>query len=206
MAKLFLVAGLLFCCCNGYAQQNFIVLKKRQKSIQHFWEDSRITFQLQDGRWLSGIITRITTDSFYLTQEIIRYYPMGIDTLRVSGLAFALKSVYALPTKKEQVVYDQDNASVTLGNEKFVWIRNGFLFQVMGGGYVILNITNHLIEHDPPFSRENLLNLGIGTAVFLLGGILHRSFDPYLHIGKKYHLECVILQDTTTIHTDRKPF
>jgi len=195
MTKAVFVFFIMFCCLEGYAQNGFIVLKKRQKSVRYFWKDSHFTFQLQNKQWLTGIITKITPDSFYLTQEIIRYYSMGSDTLHFSGLAFALKDVFALPTKKELINFEHDQVKVILGHEKFVWVRNGFIFQVAGAGYLALSIGNDLIHNDPPFAKENLPGLAIGAAVFLLGEVLHLGFDPYLHIGKKYHLESVVIED-----------
>lgn len=195
MAKTILIILLFFCCFEGYTQQSVLVLKKRQRSIQYFWKDSRITFQLKDQEWMRGILTKITADSFYLSKEIIRYSPMGNDTLHFRGFVFALKDVYALPTKKESIYYENDKVRIIPGHEKFLWLRNGFIFQVAGAGYVGLNVINDLAHNSPPFTKKNLAKLGIGAAVFLLGKLLHLRFDPYWHIGKKYHLECIVFQD-----------
>jgi hypothetical protein len=196
MTKTVFVILIVLCCSDGYAQNGFIVLKKGQKSIQHFWKDSHFTFQLQNKQWLTGIITKITPDSFYLTQEIIRYYLMGSDTLHFSGFAFTLNDVYALPTKKELINYEHDQVKVILGHEKLAWVRNGFIFQVTGAGYVALNVANDLIHGIPPFAKDKLAGLGIGAVIFLLGEVLHLIFDPYWRIGKKYHLECVVIEKT----------
>jgi hypothetical protein len=177
-------------------QSNYIVLKKGGKGIKHFWTGSYIIFQLKDGQWLNGVITKITPDSFYFKNEIIRYYLMGTDTLHFSGYSFSLKDIRALPTRKQMIVYKNDQVRVVPGHEKFLWIRNGFIFQVTGAGYIGLNVTNHLINNDPLFGKKNLLNLGIGAAVFLFGEVLHLRFYPYLRIGKKYHLESMILQNS----------
>ena len=195
MAKTILIILLVFCFCDGYTQQSVIVLKKGQHSIQYFWKDSRITFQLKDKEWMRGIITRITADSFYLTKEIIRYNVMGNDTLHFSGFVFAFEDVYALPTKKELTYYDNDKIRIIPGHENFLWVRNGFIFQVAGAGYVGLNVINDLAHNSPPFAKKNLAKLAIGAAVFLVGRFLHFKFDPYLHIGKKYHLECIVFQE-----------
>jgi hypothetical protein len=194
MAKPIFIFLLILYCCQGRAQSDYIVLKKGKKSIQHFWKDSHITFQLQDGQWLRGIITGIRPDSFYFKQEIIRFYLTGADTFHVSGFAFSLKDIYALPARRQIAVYENDPVKVIPGHERFLWIRNGFIFRVAGAGYVGLNLANHLIQGDPPFERDNLTRLGIGTAVFLLGEILHLRFYPYLRMGKKYRLEIVVLQ------------
>ena len=172
----------------AYSQYNFLILKKGQKSVQYYWKDSHFTFQLKDGQWLTGIITKITSDSFYLTQEIIRYNTMGSDTLHFGGFAFGIKDVFAVPTKNELIVYDHDQVHVILGHEKFVWVRNGFIFMVIGAGYAGVSIANDLASNTPPFAQDNLAGLGIAAGVFLIGVFLHFNFDPYIHLGKRYQL------------------
>jgi hypothetical protein len=188
MLKSILVLLTIFYCIEINAQES-IVLKKKGRNIQYFWKDSHITFQLKDKQWLTGIITKITPDSFYLTQEIIRYYMMGIDTLHISGFSFAFSDVYALPTKKQMIYFENDQVKIIAGHEKFVWIRNGFIFQAAGAGYIALNVTNDLIHNEPPFAKKKLTGLGIGAAVFLMGKLLQLRFDPYWHVGKKYKLQ-----------------
>ena len=188
MVKSFFFLLVLFCCVEINAQ-GVIVLKKRQKSIQYFWKGSHITFQLKDRSWLFGVITRITPDSFYLTREIVRFSMSGTDTLHFGGFSFAFTDVYALPTKKQMTSWKNDQVKVIAGHEKFVWIRNGFIFQVAGGAYTGLNIANGLVRNEPPFAKKKLPGLAIGATIFLLGQLLHWRFDPYLHTGKKYTLQ-----------------
>jgi hypothetical protein len=189
-----LILLLVFSCQLLNAQEGYITLKKKGKAVRHFWKDAPFTFQLRDKQWVSGVITGITTDSFYFRQEIIRYSLIGTDTLRISGFSFSPGDIYALPTRKQSVVYVNDQVKITSGREKFIWIRNGFVFKAGGAGYLFLNLINHLIDNDSPFTKNNLPDLGIGAAVYLLGAILHRTYKPYIYIGKKYQLEMVVLQ------------
>ena len=193
MLRTFLLSLLLFCFAKAYSQDGYIVLKKRQKSEQRFWKDGHFTFQTNDRQWMTGIITRITADSFYFSKEIIQYRSMGADTFHISGFRFSLNDVSTVPPKKAEIVYRDDQVWVVLGNEKFVWIRDGLIFQLGSAGYAGLNTINHLIHNDPPFAKDNLKTLGICGAVFLAATLLHKNFDPYIHLGKKYHLECVLV-------------
>lgn len=172
-----------------------MILKKRGKSIQYFWKGSYITFQLKDKSWLYGVITRITPDSFYLTRAVVSFSMAGIDTLHFGGLSFVFTDVYALPTKKQMTSWKNDQVKVIAGHEKFVWVRNGFIFQVAGGAYTGLNIANDLVRNEPPFAKKKLPGLAIGAAVFLVGKLLHWRFEPYLHVGKKYTLQCTSFQN-----------
>jgi hypothetical protein len=175
----------------AFSQGGYLVLKKKNRNLRFFWKDSRITFQTNDGEWIHGIITRIHNDSFALTREMIRYTLNGIDTTHFRGYIFSVKDICALPTRKEMIVHDNNRVRVILGHEKFVWVRNGFIFQVGGGGYVGLNVVNDLIRNEPPFERKKLKGLGIGSAVFVIGTLLHWSFYPHIRVGRKYHLEAV---------------
>jgi hypothetical protein len=181
-----------------FSQNGYLVLKRKNRPLRYFWKDSRITFQRSDGEWIHGIITNIHNDSFSLTRETIRYTLSGADTTHYRGYIFSVKDVHALPTKKEMIVHDNNRVRVILGHEKFVWIRNGFIFQVAGAGYVGLNVANDLIRNDPPFEKKKLKGLGIGSAVFLIGTLLHWNFYPHIRIGKRYHLEAVAYGGITT--------
>jgi hypothetical protein len=187
---------LLFtCCCSmgAIAQNGYIALTKKNRTVRTFWTGTHFTFQDRYGEWVTGILTKVTDDSLFMTRETIRYYPIGTDTLRVQGYGYPLADVQALPTKKEVIVYDNDHVRVELGHEKFVWVRNGFIFQVAGAGYDGLNIANDLLNNEPPFAKKNLRGLGIGAVAFLFGTWLHHRFDPYIHTGKKYRLQAVPL-------------
>lgn len=188
---------LLFYSIGVNAQGNFLVLKKRDKPLQHFWTGSRITIKPVNSDWIRGVITRITSDSFYLTQEIIRYGMLGDDTLHITGFKFAIREIEVLPGKKQMVYYRDDRVIVIPGHTKFMWVKNGFLFQAAGAGYATLNIVNHLIDKDPPFARKNLPGLGIVAGLFFLGEFLHLRYDPFIHLGRKrkYRLEAVILEN-----------
>jgi hypothetical protein len=185
-----LVAGF-----DGYSQ-GVLLVKKRGHSVRHYWEGSTITLQLQDRQWLMGTILRISSDSIYLTQLIIRYNMTGIDTLRTGQLGFSFEDIYALPSKHELVYFQNDQVRIIPGHEKFIWVRNGFIFQVAGASYAGLSITNDLINNDPPFTRKRLPGLGIGAGLFLLGRWLKGQYDPYWHLGKKYKLEYLSLNPT----------
>jgi hypothetical protein len=170
----------------AYSQNGFIVVKKRNRPVLTFGKDSRLTFLQDNGQWITGMIDKIVKDSFYFTEEIIRYYTIGTDTLHLKGLRFALTDIYAIPSKRQQYYFYNDQVHITLGHENFVWIRNGFIFQVAGAGYAGLNIINDLGRKEPPFAKNNITSLSISAATFLLGTMLHIKFDPYIRPGKKY--------------------
>lgn len=120
---------------------------------------------------------------------------MGDDTFHVSGFKFAIREIEVLPAKKQMVYYRDDRVIVIPGHTKFMWVKNGLLFQAAGVGYATLNIANHVIDKDPPFAKKNLTGLGIAAGLFFLGEFLHLRYDPFIHLGRKYRLEAVMLEN-----------
>jgi hypothetical protein len=189
MIKTVLFLFCIFIAVTVTAQNDFLMLKKRHKVVERYYVGSLFTFQNEYGQWLSGVITKINRDSFYFTQYIIHYYMTGPDTTRYSGFIFAVRDIKVLPRTNESVVYRGEQTVVVPGKEKFIWVRNGTLFQILGGGYVTLNVINSLGEGESPFAADNIGKLGIGAGVFLLGTFMHMRFDEYIHLGKKYRLQ-----------------
>lgn len=173
-----------------YAQNDILVLKKGNKSLQYFYKDSHISFQLQNKDWVKGIITKIENDSFIFTKEIIRYYTMGSDTSRIAGYHYALSDVYAMPKKGVQIDYINERFQITTsgGHQHWYWIKSGWLFRVMGAGYALLSITNGIVKHNFTLTASNL---GIAAGVFLGGVILKQTYKLTLRMGGKYHLEII---------------
>jgi hypothetical protein len=175
------------------AQNGFLIIKKKSKPVRYIGKDNRLTFRTSNGQWVTGFIDKIEKDSFEYTQEIIRYYTIGTDTFRFKGQRYALSDIKAIPSARQQYYFQNDQVYIRLGREKFAWLRNGFVFQVAGGGYAGLNIINDLYRKDPPFTSKNIAGLGIAAVTFLFGTFLHSRFDPFIRPGKKYQLELIAL-------------
>jgi hypothetical protein len=179
---------LIFSTASAFGQYDFIVLKKRNKSVQYFWKDSYIAFQLKDGQWIKGIITKIEKDFFYLRIEKISHSLMGPDTVHFSGFRYAISDIYAIPKKGLQIDYMNGRFDVNraAGHVHWYWIKSGWLFRVGAIGYAVLNVSNGLLKKDLSSSRSGF---GIAAAVFSGGVVLHKIYKPYFRLGKRYHLE-----------------
>jgi hypothetical protein len=103
MIKLLPALFLLFFTASSFAQNDYLLLMKKNKSLQYLWKNSYISFQLKDRHWKKGIITKIEKDSFYLKIEKIRSSLMGSDTEHLSGFHYALSEIYSVPKKGVQV-------------------------------------------------------------------------------------------------------
>ena len=155
-----------------------------------YWKGSTISFQLKNKQWQKGEITKIQNDSFFIRPMIVRYALMGTDTFHYKIMGFALTDVFAMPNKGILVDYINGRFQISTsgGHVHWYWIKSGWIFRVGGAGYAGLNIANGLIDNNFSF-RESKTRLAAAAAVFLGGVLLHKSYKPYLRLGRKYSLE-----------------
>jgi hypothetical protein len=148
--KLILIVILSACSSFAFAQNDFLVFKKGNKSIRYFYKNSYISFQLKNKEWVKGIITKIENDSFYFKKEITRYSFFGADTVHFSGYHYALTDAYALPKRGVQIDYYNDRFKISSagGHQHFYWIKSGWIFRAGALGYSALNIINGIIKND----------------------------------------------------------
>lgn len=174
-----------------HAQQGFLLVKKKNKTVRFYGIDDRLTFQLSNGQWITGTINKIEKDSFQYTQEIIRYYTIGTDTFRYRGQRYGLSDIYAIPSKNQRYSFKNDQVYIIPGREKFLWARNGFIFQVAGAGYAGLNIINDIYRNESPFTSKKITGLAVSAVSFIFGSFLHSRFDLFIRPGKKYRFELI---------------
>jgi hypothetical protein len=181
---------MLFSTATGFAQNNFLVLKKRNKTVRHFWKGGYIAFQLKDGQWMTGILTKIEKDSFYLKTEVIANSWFRNDTSYYSGYHYAISDIYAIPRKELQVAYINGRYQINRGggHMHWYWVKSGWIFRAGAIGYTALDVTNGLIKNNFTFSGSKF---GIAAAVFLGGVVLDKVYKVKHKIGKRYRLEVV---------------
>ena len=171
-----------------------LVFKKKAKTISRFWEGSIIAFQLENGQWEKGEITKLQNDSVYIKPLAIQYNFMSIDTLYIPIMGVSLADIYALPKNGVMVDYINESfqMSKTGSNVKWYWVKNGLIFRLGAAAYAGLNIANGILQNNFSFSKSKV-KLGVSALVFLGGILLHRIYKPTLQIGKKYHFEILKL-------------
>ncbi|MEP6466658.1 MAG: hypothetical protein ABJB05_10155 [Parafilimonas sp.] len=155
-------------------------MKKKDKVLQSWFKGNNIYTQLKNGQWINAVIYNIKDDSLYLRPYVVHTY---INRL---GLNFLDTTYYGMMT----IHPDKINAFPKHG-ESFSYVKNGTIFEIGGGGYLLLNIINTLSDNDPLFASGNIPKLSIATGVLALGialGLTHKS--NYI-IGKKYHVEYI---------------
>ena len=176
MRKLLLVI-LLFSFHFAHSQSDFLVLKKKDRTIQTFMPGFTITFQLNNHQWLQGIIKKIERDSIFIRE--VKIQPVygawgfaGYDTGILSLLKFHVNDIIAFPAPEKP----------------FAFITNGLFFQIGAAGYAGLNIINGISRKEKIFDNKNSVRLGIASVIFGMGELLHLSHPGNMMLGKKYHL------------------
>ncbi len=168
------------------AQSAMITLKKGHKTIERYFPGDYINCRLTSGEWMEARITKMYNDSLQLKPfELVQYMnALGIpftDTLWKNKRNISLNDIDAFPRRDQSVSY----------------IKNGTIFQVIGGGYILLNVINTLSDGDKLFADNNGVNLAVAAAVLALGTIMHTTHTPVLKVGKKYKLQYVELKPTS---------
>ena len=196
MKKLLLGSIFIFSLLSAYTQQDVLIFKKKNKSIEKFWKGSIISFQVNSKQWRKGEITRINKDSFYIRPSMVMYSLNGTDTVRFPIQGYTITDIYAMPNKGILVNYKNGSYQIqrSAGHVHFYWIKSGLIFRIGAAAYAGLNITNGIINNDLSFnkSKEELV---IAAAVFLSGVLLHKAYKPVLKIGKKYKVEGLVLSN-----------
>lgn len=183
MHKLVLV-GLSFFVVNVTLSQDFLLLKKGHKTIASFYTGNAITFRTTSGNWVDAYINKIAGDTLYIKEfELIRYVNSwgmpSVDTMWRNRRKITVKDMSAFPRKDQSVNY----------------IKDGTLFKVAGGGYILLNVINTLSDGDNLFDNNNGTRLGIAALVFAIGTLMHTSRSPVIVVGKKYKLQYIKMQE-----------
>lgn len=167
---------LLFACFASNAQSaDFIVLKKKGKTVQSFYTGKQIEFTTKDGVYKNAEIIGIANDSIFIREYITRQAmtSMGfyvIDTAGSVASAYPYQSIGIIGRKQSG----------------FNWNASGYA--LLGGG-ILLTLASgvvYLADRDK-FSPELM---GASAGLAFIGYFLAKSGGKGIVIGKKgYSLE-----------------
>ena len=194
MKKLTLIKALLLLYPVIYSQQSILVLTKRNKPLETFWNGSTIAFQLKGKEWKKGAITKIQNDSFYIRPMVVTQNIFNPDTVYFNTSGFLISEIYSMPKRGVLVDYKDGKFQIirSAGHQHWYWIKSGWLFRIGAAGYAGLNILNGLVKNN--FSISDSKNqLIIAAAVFMGGIILHKVYKVTVLTGKKYQIKTVQL-------------
>ena len=163
----------LFITVQSIAQQSdFILFKKKDKTIATYFTGTDIKFTDNSGAYIEGNITAIKNDSIFLKEYVIRQLPTQLG-------------VYILDTT---YYYYQNNynqiKSIGKSGRHFDWGASGSV--LMAGG-ILLTVASGVVylADNSKFSPE-LLIAAVGLTG--VGYLLSKQSGKGMVIGKKYSL------------------
>ncbi|BAV09642.1 hypothetical protein SAMN05421788_1011076 [Filimonas lacunae] len=159
---------------------DFFQLKKKNRTVKNYFRGTYAQFWFDGDQWVGGTITKIAHDSIWIRDQRIDLVQRGfgtvIDTISYDSYKIHINDITATPRLKEN----------------WAFVKNGTLFQVGSGAYIVVNVVNGFGKNaDPLFGSKNAPKLGIASGIFLLGTLMHWLYKPEIRIGKKYRLQYV---------------
>lgn len=173
------------------AQPNQLLLKKKERILHRYYPGESIAFQLKNAEWRKGIIRRITSDSFFIRAEIVRYHTLGSDTVHFPETGYALTDVARMP--KEAYLIDYKNGRFQIsgsgGHVHWYWIKSGWLFRAGAAGYTGLYLINSLLKQDFSWRQSRF---EWAAAVFAFGYILKKTYRTTYPMNGKFKLVAAV--------------
>lgn len=187
---------LLFVLCGAttvFSQDDLLVLKQRNQTIQTWIPGSIINFQFSSKQWIQGIVKHIRNDSIIIEQIVLRTVPnqfgfASIDTAKFGLMKLHVKEIYGVPSRES-------------GGSIFT---NGALFMLGSAAYILVNVVNTIIHKEGIFESPNGTRLGVAAGTFALGVLLQSSHQEYIVLGKKYTMETIHLASHTPYSSEPK--
>lgn len=162
--------------------------KKGRHEKQHWWTGQEFTFQTREGTWRKGILVAVTTDSFRISNRVVRYGLMGTDTSHYGESMFGFDEVKALPKYGFPIDYIDGGYRVNPRNAgmHFYWFKSGYLFRLGALTYTGVWLANGVIQKDLTLQGSNL---GWAAGVYALGFLMKRWYKPWITLKGKRYLE-----------------
>ncbi len=178
--KKFLLPLLFFIPLLSFSQaSDFILFKKKDKTIKTYFPGSPIIFTANSGAGVEAYISAIKNDTLLLKQYIVHQVPTQLG-------------VYVLDTSFYYTQYHyKDIKAIGKTGRRFDWAGSGAA--LMGGG-LLLTVASGVVylADNKKFSPELL---GASVALAGIGYLLSRQSGKGMQIGKKYSLVYVRASD-----------
>jgi hypothetical protein len=176
-----LAACILAICfaCTGTAQEGFLVLKKKKKTIRSWMTGGDFTFTHKRGFDMSGLLVGTAPDSIYLrSYQIIRYANekgfVFFDTLYTGVYAIGLDEIANLYIPN---------------NKKFAFRTSEYTAYLGAGVFSVQSLINSAKFDDKSSILTEIAWRGGG--LFLLGRVFHWLGRSDYRMGRKYRLHTI---------------
>ena len=183
MRFLFILSVTLFYSTICAAQNDLLILKKNNRTIQSFYPGSEMDFSTE-ARYYEGEVEAIKKDSIFLVQyDVSHVYSPNLGV-------FVLDTVAAY----HSVIAYKDIIAIGKNTKNFNWNASG---GALFGGGVLLTAAGLVtwIFAKPNTRYYARPQLVIGSAILAgIGYLLLKSGNPSMKLGKKYTLRYIKLK------------
>ena len=167
---------IIFCFISGITKAqtaDFIILKKKNKTVKIFYRGSNIEFVTISGAYRNALINNIKNDSIFLQEFLISKRPttLGffvIDTLGSFRFAYNYNEIYH---------FGSENKKFNIGGSGAALLGGGTLLTLASGVVYVVDKKN--------FS-PTLLAAGAGLAA--VGYFMSKGSNKGITIGKKHYM------------------
>jgi len=151
---------------------DFIILKKKNKTVKIFYKGSNIEFVTKSGTYKNALIKDIKNDSIFLQEFLINRVPTSlgfyvIDTVGSFRYAYNYNQIYH---------FGQENKKFNLA---------GSGATLLGGGALLILASGVVYLVDNKNFSPTLLAAGAGLAA--VGYFLSKGSNKGITIGKKHY-------------------
>ncbi len=189
MRKIFTIIFSFFVLTTYSQKSDFLILKKKSKTVQMFFKGSQIEFLTNNGIYRNAVITDIKNDSIFLKEYIINRVPstLGfffIDTVGSYRYAYNYKQIYK---------FNNENKKFNTGGSAGALLGGGALIAIASGVVYLADKKN--------FSLPLLASgIGLGTVGYFWG----KQTTKGITIGKnKYTLQYINISTNNNEATKR---
>jgi hypothetical protein len=184
MNKFYILITLILFSISSNAQNDFVLLKKNDRTIQRFFKDNSIDFYTKDGNHLSGIINKFHGDTLYLAFPQTRMVMTQFGTTMNDTTGF---NYFNIPLRDISIIAANRLSAATVGN---IILKIG----VLAASIILINKIH--VNGLP----QNTYAVQYGAGILLNVGMLFINPFKQHHpsgfvIGKKYQLVEINMPD-----------
>lgn len=172
---------ILFCLsATGYAQpSDFIILKKKGKTIKSYYPGTQIEFTSVTGAYRNAYISSIHNDSIFLKEYITRpmMTQLGFyiwDTLGTYSYTYHYRDIKTIGKKESKGFNVRGSGAVLFGGGLLLTLANGVVFLADRKRF------------SPAF-------MGASAGLAVIGYFLGKAGTKGMIVGKRYELEYINL-------------
>ncbi len=172
--KLFFILLLFFTTASYSQSADFLVIKKRNKTIAHYFAGNDISFVTSTGAGITAHINQIKNDTLYLQEFLVQRAMTNFGT-------FILDTIGSYHYKYH---YNQVKMIGRNKRQNFDWNGSGGV--LLGGGTLLTLGSGIVYLVDRQKFSAPLMAASAGLAT--LGYFLAKGKSDAINIGKKYQL------------------